>query len=521
MLCSLYIIKTLRSEAYFHVTVNMTLEDSLEALGRYGRWQVITFILVNTITHFPGVAHFYAIIFIGHANPYHCLGKEDAYHLNDSTTADDSALNRSVPYEYNAYGDLLPARCHQYANSTLYGANKTEACTRWYIDPDGYEPDRGTMFMEWNLVCDKEYYMMLSQTLFLVGVLFGFCFLGPVNDYFGRKPMCFYCLLLCNVTGLAKAFVISFEWLCIIQLVNGLFASNLYLCGFVMSCEINPSSIRSIVATGSYLFESTAIIILSVMAYFIRDWRMLQFAVTIICFPFLLYYWWCPESPRWLMANGRVEETQRWIDTAARCNKVTVSPHILTKKSDNVEADTLPSGKAGNGDEEITLWKYLSHCKLLMYTLIQLYLWNVLALMSFGISYMSAAFAGNHYVNLGLIGIMESGGLIASTYTSQKFGRRYPLMIFHFLAFLFLGISAAIDYFREIGGSVEYVATAFAVLGKFTLSTSSCSMSVIAPELFPTAIRSAATGQMFGLGFIGGIAAPLTLYVVRQIYTCN
>ena len=86
------------------------------------------------------------IIITGHPNPYHCIGKD--FNPNNNTGSTDMFLNQSVPFEVNAYNALVPSTCVQYTNYSLYGRNQTEPCTAWHIDPDGYNPDRGTMLME-------------------------------------------------------------------------------------------------------------------------------------------------------------------------------------------------------------------------------------------------------------------------------------------------------------------------------------------------------------------------------------
>ena len=83
-------------------------------------------------------------------------------------------------------------------------------------------------------------------------------------------------------------------------------------------------------------------------------------------------YRWCPESLRWLMANGRVKETAKWIEAASKFNNVHVPPHILTKK---FEYNIISKADGVAGQERITLAKYLGHCKLLLYTLIFVYIW--------------------------------------------------------------------------------------------------------------------------------------------------
>lgn len=60
---------------------------------------------------------------------------------------------------------------------------------------------------------------------------------------------------------------------------------------------------------------------LSGICYLVRDWVTLG---TVTSVPFVLYYFywfWLPESPRWLLAKGRFEEASKILETLARINK--------------------------------------------------------------------------------------------------------------------------------------------------------------------------------------------------------
>ena len=84
---------------------------------------------------------------------------------------------------------------------------------------------------QWDLVCDKNYFVELSQTLFNVGVLCGFFICTPFGDRYGRKVVFFACLMMMSVFGIALAFSPNFVSFCSFQFVTGAFAavSGIYI----------------------------------------------------------------------------------------------------------------------------------------------------------------------------------------------------------------------------------------------------------------------------------------------------
>lgn len=48
--------------------------------------------------------------------------------------------------------------------------------------------------------------------------------------------------------------------------------------------------------------------VMACLAYFLRDWRQLEFALATLSSLYILYWFWIPESPRWLLATGQTEK---------------------------------------------------------------------------------------------------------------------------------------------------------------------------------------------------------------------
>lgn len=44
------------------------------------------------------------------------------------------------------------------------------------------------------------------------------------------------------------------------------------------------------------------------LAHWLRDWRKLEMALAVLSSMYIIYWFWIPESPRWLIATGRTEQ---------------------------------------------------------------------------------------------------------------------------------------------------------------------------------------------------------------------
>ncbi|KAK6317436.1 hypothetical protein J4Q44_G00128360 [Coregonus suidteri] len=91
---------------------------------------------------------------------------------------------------------------------------------------------------------------------------------------------------------------------------------------------LSPSK-RIIYSTlGVCIFYTIGYTLLPAVAFFIRDWRMLMLALTLPGFLYIPFWWFIPESPRWLLSQGRVQEAEAILRDAARRNRVT-APEVI------------------------------------------------------------------------------------------------------------------------------------------------------------------------------------------------
>jgi hypothetical protein len=124
--------------------------------------------------------------------------------------------------------------------------------------------------------------------------------------------------LLSGITSntYSAAFVLgSFVFLFILNKTSS------YSCTFEKAIELTGSSYRIKAANSMYYFYILGEYITVLMCYFIRDYNWLYlFASGFMCI-FPIYFWIIPESPRWLMTQGKYEEASRVLKRIADSNK--------------------------------------------------------------------------------------------------------------------------------------------------------------------------------------------------------
>ena len=63
-------------------------------------------------------------------------------------------------------------------------------------------------------------------------------------------------------------------------------------------------------------------VIVSLIAWAIRDWKKFQIVVSVPLFLQLSLFFIIPESPRWLIATGKYHQAKQILEKAATKNKV-------------------------------------------------------------------------------------------------------------------------------------------------------------------------------------------------------
>ncbi|EDM12548.1 gene model 963, (NCBI) (predicted) [Rattus norvegicus] len=297
----------------------MAFTDLLDALGGVGRFQLVYTALLLLPCGLLA-CHTFLQNFTAAAPPHHC---QHPANYTEATTNDSGAwLRATIPL--NQHG--VPEPCQRYTepqwallepNTSSHGV-ATEGCK------DGWVYDRSifpsTIVMEWDLVCEARTLRDLAQSIYMSGVLVGAALFGSLADRLGRKAPLVWSYLQLAVSGAVTAYVGSFSAYCIFRFLMGMTFSGIILNSLSLVVEWMPTRGRTVAGILLGFSFTLGQLILAGVAYLIRPWRWLQFAVSAPFLVFFLYSWWLPESSRWLLLHGKAQQAVQNLRKVAMMN---------------------------------------------------------------------------------------------------------------------------------------------------------------------------------------------------------
>ncbi|XP_066185082.1 solute carrier family 22 member 4-like isoform X3 [Sylvia atricapilla] len=354
--------------------------------------------------------------------------------------------------------------------------------------------------LKWNLVCEDDWKAPLTTSLFFVGVLIGSFISGQLSDRFGRKNILFLTMAVQTGFSFLQIFSTSWEMFTVLFLIVGMGQISNYVVAFILGTEILGKTVRILFSTlGVCIFFAIGYMLLPLFAYFIRDWRMLLLALTVpglFCIPL---WWIIPESPRWLISQGRHKEAEAIIQKAAKINGIP-APAVVFDTAEMQDSKPQQQQKA-------ILLDLFRTRNIATITIMSLLLWFFTSVGYFGLSLSTPDWHGNAYVNCFLSAVIEVPAYVIAWLLLRSLPRRYSLS-----GTFFLGGSVVL-FIQLVPAELYVLSVGLVMLGKFGITAAFSMLYVYNVELYPTQVRNMAVGATSTASRLGSIIAPYFVYL--------
>jgi len=474
----------------------MGYDDVIPYLGEFGKYQRRIYFLL-CLTAIPCAFHKLAGVFLL-ATPHHRCLLPFEHKQNTSYTLEPNIWNLSYPIDpiknnFSSCEYLNANYTPEYLAGQLpIHINEFKECNSFVYDQAVYISSAVT---EWDLVCTNNWLRATADAFFMVGVMLGSIIFGDLADRFGRLPIFFASLVLQEIFGLIVAISPEYYTYTISRLVVGATTSGVFLVAYVIALEMVGPKYRPFAGTCCMMFFSVGYMMTAGFAYFFREWRALQIAITLPGMVFLCYWWFIPESIRWLLSKNRKSEAIVIIKKAAKENGVTVPQAVL----DNL---IEPGLEKRQNEEQPSVLDIFRFPNLRKKALIIFFNWFVNSGTYYGLSWNSTNLGGNYLVSFVISGAVEIPAYTFLIFTLNKWGRKCLLSGCMIAAGCILLLTAFVPE------SQNWLLVTLAMLGKLAITSSYGAIYVFSTEQFPTVIRNVGLGAASTFARFGGILAP-------------
>ncbi|XP_018019714.1 organic cation transporter protein [Hyalella azteca] len=276
-------------------------------------------------------------------------------------------------------------------------------------------------------------------------------------------------------------------------------------------CELRYRSVYGILSGLPWALATAAY---GVVAYFIRDWRWLQFTLALQCIVYLPAMWFLDESPRWLAVNGHTKRALAILRSAERLNKSTLpsDEHLLSVLVSTHESSV------GFGETKKTKIQLLTreisslfHTAIRARVLIMWFMFIVAMMIYYGLSMAPVSYNVNPFMYMFLTGLMELPAYSLPAPIISRWGRRWPTA----LSYATSGV--ALLALAWTPSQIVWLVMTLAMVGKLCISMAFQIVYLFSVELLPTEIRTTGLGSMVFVSRFGAIVTPFITDTLRSL----
>ncbi|XP_046963293.1 organic cation transporter protein-like [Vanessa cardui] len=443
-------------EKYGSVEGNCDCDYVEETIGAAGLWQV-GISSTAALTRYIAIGNMTSIVFLTPTTDFICTD------LND---------NGSMKAE----------------NNTCY-----ENCRKYDFRSEVMET---SLISDFQLICGKAWLGSFTQSVLMLGFVLGASFFGWLSDRFGRRKAIISSSVLNIVSMIPTSFAPDYWTFTVLRFIVGFASGGSFIVCVPIIMEIIGKRYREVAGALCVLPDGIGEALLAPFAYFLPKWNTYLLGFSMSCIFILFLICFLPESPRWLISNGKVDQAIEEMTRAAKFNRLpTTDIREIVMRS--VEAMKIK-------ENEKTTENYLDFFRtkrLCILTVSTLFTWIVVGTCYYGIYQYMTLLGFDVFVTVAILGLIQVPLCPVEIAINKMFSRKISI----YGTLLVTGFTMVILIFTPNG---HWATTLFGVIGFSASSITFVVLYVYTAELYPTPLRSMAYGMTSAAAKMGAMVAP-------------
>ena len=339
-----------------------------------------------------------------------------------------------------------------------------------------------------------------------IGGIFGALAAGRIGDVYGRRRVMMWALAIYASASLVSAFAWDWQAFLVARIVAGFGASaeSVIIAPFLAefaAARFRGRYVGFLTGFFSFGFVAGAVLGWSVVPNGSDGWR---WALAITALPILMLLWWrrsIPESPRWLVQQGRFDEAEQVLRQMGSAGGGATAPGQAVRQprpTTGQALDLLFRRLGGHALLVALLWGAIGFCYYAFMTWIPSLLIGRGMTMSHSFGYSIAIYTA------------QIPGYFSAGWLNDRIGSRQVIILY--LGFGALAATALAN--AAVDAHILYAS----LLLSFAMNGAYAGLYSYTPELFPTAVRATAQGFAVGVSRIGAMVSPILIGLLFPAY---
>ncbi|MBF9236816.1 sugar porter family MFS transporter [Hymenobacter sp. BT683] len=324
----------------------------------------------------------------------------------------------------------------------------------------------------------------------LIGTVFGAIFGGIPSDKLGRRKTLVFIAVLYLVSALGAALTSSWVLFVVFRFLGGLGVGASSVTAPLYISEVSPPAVRGRMV-GMFQFNIVFGILAAYLSNYLlagtgeHDWRWMLGIQAVPAVAFFLLLFRIPESPRWLLGQGRVEEGRQVL-------------RLISAETADEDVRNILSTNAADESESTSLFAQAYRGPVLLAMLFAVFnqVSGINAIIYYAprIFEMTGLGKGSALLSSAGLGLVNFAFTLLAMNFIDRFGRRKLMLIGSVGLIATLALVARAFYTEQFGGMLVPVLL-FVYIAFFAFSQGAV-IWVFISEIFPNNVR--AKGQALG-----------------------